>query len=1123
MLMIDQYENKLREIESIGGKDLNLEEIKEYYRNFETTMNTLDSREAAILSNEIRASLKYRYSLSLEKYQHLIEDIDSFYQLLDLISAPLYEHDPAFKTIIRTAKKELNKLNSNEILGISLKMSLSNKYNARIDQLPKELIDELLPLENSEREMLMIDQYDSQLIEFEMIAIKDLNFEEIKEYCRNLEATMNTLDSEEATILSNETCYSLKYRYSISLGKYQNLIEDIHSFYQLLDLMTGPVNEDDPKFKKILIAAKKEWNKLNSNEILGISLKMSFSNQYNARIDQLPKELIDELLPLENSEREMLMIDQYDSQLIEFEMIAIKDLNFEEIKEYCRNLEATMNTLDSEEAAILSNETCYSLKYRYSISLGKYQNLIEDIDSFYQQIDLMTGPVNEDDPALATILRTAKKEWNKLNSNENIGNSLKMSLCNQYNAGINQLPKELIAKLLPVDFKEKARLMIDSKLIEIESIASKDLNFEEMEEYCRNFEATMNTLDSEEASILPNVTRTSFKYSYRLSLKKYQNLIEDIDSFYQLLDLMTAPAYEDDPALETILITAEQKLNKLQVNNYLGISLKMSLSKQFKARLDQLVKEVIDRLLPVEYRDSIDLITKTLAEPELYTLPSLIMWRETAKKKIEKLQKVQVFPQLIAKGITDIYRDLIKRLKAEILKLRTYPIPEPWCSLLMREKLTYMIQGEFIFFIHPQINEDMKPLTVSDRDLLPGGLTRDVYNKRLDRIKKESITAKEEMEISDDRDKRNKLSWIQYRHKENENKVNFAFTELSLLYRDGRTLEYLVNKNEDDALLKEIYDTLLRKIRHFYHNRIDISSVAIDYRNNPVCISPPKHERNIPVASGVDRGATDGLQLVTPGPIIVIQNTVIVADKCGHLISWYRTEDLESIGYFHLETVETPVSMVIFSNALYVCYSYILAQYKITFSLTSAGHISSIDPQDLIKIPNISCVASKGNYLYVGTLKPSIILMGREHFLSKSEEYRLDLKRYENKSTYPWLQDMKALECCIVCLFTGSPSPLQMFTLEGELIRSIITEDKLSAAFHFNVFINIDTRDLEIYITDFWENIIKVFDMDGELLDTYLGKGTELCQLIHPTGIFVEPSGYLNICDMKEDNCLQRL
>ena len=98
-----------------------------------------------------------------------------------------------------------------------------------------------------------------------------------------------------------------------------------------------------------------------------------------------------------------------------------------------------------------------------------------------------------------------------------------------------------------------------------------------------------------------------------------------------------------------------------------------------------------------------------------------------------------------------------------------------------------------------------------------------------------------------------------------------------------------------------------------------------------------------------------------------------------------------------------------------------------------------------------------------------------------------------------------------------------MFTLKGVLLKSVVTEDKLSGAYHFDVFVNPITRKRRIYVTDFWDNILKVFNMRGELVETFCEKGTELYQLIHPTGIFIEPSGDISICDMKEDNCLQRL
>ena len=133
--------------------------------------------------------------------------------------------------------------------------------------------------------------------------------------------------------------------------------------------------------------------------------------------------------------------------------------------------------------------------------------------------------------------------------------------------------------------------------------------------------------------------------------------------------------------------------------------------------------------------------------------------------------------------------------------------------------------------MHPGIEEDMRPLKLSDRDILPGGLTRQEYDSRMNRMKGESTIAIEEFKSRYAKGIYRmewKLKWIKGSFAEIEKDINFAFTELPLLYRDERSLEYLVDKNQDDELLQEIFDTLLRRIRHFYNNRINIPSVDID-------------------------------------------------------------------------------------------------------------------------------------------------------------------------------------------------------------------------------------------------------------------------------------------------------
>ena len=68
-------------------------------------------------------------------------------------------------------------------------------------------------------------------------------------------------------------------------------------------------------------------------------------------------------------------------------------------------------------------------------------------------------------------------------------------------------------------------------------------------------------------------------------------------------------------------------------------------------------------------------------------------------------------------------------------------------------------------------------------------------------------------------------------------------------------------------------------------------------------------------------------------------------------------------------------------------------------------------------------------------------------------------------------------------------SPLQAFSLEGELVSSILTEDRIVGAYHFDVFRNPVTKQLRMYITDFWDSAIKVFDMEEQFIEPFSEKG----------------------------------
>ena len=770
--------------------------------------------------------------------------------------------------------------------------------------------------------------------------------------------------------------------------------------------------------------------------------------------------------------------DQYRQRLREIEYIDIDRLSLEELKELCHALEIEMRELDSKKASELPEEIRYGFKQQYLNIIQGYKDtmdIMRDTDSLNELIDELTKLKDlKDKIQEATFekqISTARQEFEELKSNKTRSVHYNRDLILKVERELQGLEKESINRLL---------------------------------------------------SRMPQEIRASIKKN-PTNVKECRNIVRCYELIPQLRRMKAPINKSQETTFERQISTARQELEELKSNETINSYLRQNLISKSETEFKRLAKEVTDQFLNVEVWDSIDLIEKTLAEPHLYSLPHLIMWRNTAQEKIQKIKNFPLpIPQEIATEKIEKYESLIIQLRAEILKLRTYPIPEPWGSYCMRVELTYLMKGEFIFFVHPGIEEDMRPLKLSDRDILPGGLTRLEYDSKMNRMKRESTTAIEELKAKNARNMERKLKWFEGSFAEIERDVNFAFTELPLLYRDGRSLEYLVDKNQDDELLQEIFDTLLRRIRHFYNNRINIPSVDIDYENYPMLVAPPKAERNIPIASGVDSGATEGLQLVTPASVVVHKNTVFVADKYGHSISYYRDRDLEAIGSYHHTTADTPVSMTVYEDSLYACYSNELVQFSLSWV---EKYVENFQFKTSIQIPQICCTTS--DYLYglsVGTLKPSIIHMGTDT-LRTLKEYPLDPIRYHTnkKDRYPWLQDMKATRDTIICLFTGSPSPLQEFSFEGELLRSVLTEDKIVGAYHFNLFENIVTRQWRIYITDFWDSAIKVFDMEGQFIETFSEKGFGLGQIIQPTGIFVEESGFITVCDMKEDNCLQRL
>ena len=699
--------------------------------------------------------------------------------------------------------------------------------------------------EKISKENKLYFEYMVRLRDKTYVDISETGLEGIERLCKELELEMHTLEKKTSK-LSEVTRESIKDRYITTIQWYRDIVREIYSLETLLNElaeMKAPINKSqETTFSGQISTARQELDELKSNKTIYSYHKRDLISKVETELKRLENEFIIHLLPH------------------------------------------------------MSQEIRASMKYPTNINQYRY---IVKCYELISQLTIMKAPINKSQEAtFERQISTARQELEELKSNEIIESYHKRDLILKTETELERLNRESINQILsqvPQEFRDSIKEEYITNVNQCRNIVK---CYELIPELRRmkapinksqetTFERQMSTARQELEELKSNKIIDSYHKQYLIleietefqrldnefithllsrmpqeigdSIKKNPTNVKECRNIvrcYELISVLTemkAPINKSqETTFERQISTARQELEELKSNETIGYYPKQALIIKIETELKRLDNEVTDQFLNVEVRDSIDLIEKTLAEPHLYSLPHLIMWRNTAQEKIQKIKNFpKPIPQEIVTEKIEKYESLIIQLRAEILKLRTYPIPEPWGSHCMRVELTYLMKGEFVFFVHPGIEEDMRPLKLSDRDILPGGLTRQEYDSRMNRMKREStkIKAKNKWE----------LKWLEDSFAEIEKDVNFAFTELPLLYRDGRSLEFLVDKNQDDELLQEIYDTLLRRIRHFYNNRINIPSIAIDYYKEPMFVAPPKAERNIPIASGVDRGATEGL------------------------------------------------------------------------------------------------------------------------------------------------------------------------------------------------------------------------------------------------------------------------
>ena len=204
------------------------------------------------------------------------------------------------------------------------------------------------------------------------------------------------------------------------------------------------------------------------------------------------------------------------------------------------------------------------------------------------------------------------------------------------------------------------------------------------------------------------------------------------------------------------------------------------------------------------------------------------------------------------------------------------------------------------------------------------------------------------------------------------------------------------------------------------------------------------------------------------------------------------------------EGMYLPVSIATTPHQLFVCemLSRILKLDKLSGNIMAS--VAPIEP--------ISCITADTDTLYGG-------VYGTNQILHLSLEDMSIMKMTSLNSPYiqqdTKLSDLKVTPSLFVVLFLSSNDQIQTFSKEGNLIRTIGSEelrrpDYLCLDRHYNILVSDNTA-----------HNVKVFSSEGHLIATIRHEGTGPGEFYHPMGIDVAKDGLIVIVDNKVTHMLQ--
>ena len=264
--------------------------------------------------------------------------------------------------------------------------------------------------------------------------------------------------------------------------------------------------------------------------------------------------------------------------------------------------------------------------------------------------------------------------------------------------------------------------------------------------------------------------------------------------------------------------------------------------------------------------------------------------------------------------------------------------------------------------------------------------------------------------------------------------------------------------------------------------------------------------RHNPVCSGVNEGRGQN-EIYNPRGLSTDRHNgdVYVCDLTPHRIQVFSREGI------HQRTISpqglsSPTHITVTSHQLFVRCNLPNHIYKL--DKLSGSILFSVETEDVI-----TGLSADSDTLYTGMrVSNKICHLSLEDLTT----IRVTPLNSPHITQDTMLQDLKIATSLFVVLFWNCNYPIQTFSRDGNLTQVITSQDQLINAFYLSI-----DRHLNIIVSDWVANNLKVFSIEGHLLTTIGQEGEGPGKFDLPSGIDVDKEGRIVVVDCKQSHMLQ--